>query len=97
MPLQKKIDEPETGAEERPGSIFTSSFAGFAEAGFAAYRAAGDVAFRMIAAAVPRTDKPEVPRIGEYYADYSQLTPEDIAQPDPEAEALFKRSKPISR
>lgn len=36
-------------------------------------------------------------RVGEYYADYSLLTPEEIAAPDPELDALFKRSKPVSR
>jgi len=39
--------------------------------------------------------QPDLPRVGRYYADYSELTPEEIAQPDPEAEVLFKRSKPF--
>ena len=32
-------------------------------------------------------------RVGEYYADYSPITPGEIAKVDPELEALLKRSK----
>lgn len=39
----------------------------------------------------------EKPRVGEYYADYSPLTPEEIAKNDPECDELFKHSKPLSR
>ncbi len=34
-------------------------------------------------------------KVGDYMADYSSLTPEEIAQPDPELDALFARSRPI--
>jgi len=37
------------------------------------------------------------PRIGAYCADYSPITPEEIARPDAECEDLFKHSKPLSR
>jgi hypothetical protein len=39
----------------------------------------------------------QTPRIGEYHADYSPLTPAEIAQHDSECEELFKHSKPLSR
>lgn len=39
----------------------------------------------------------EPPRVGEYRADYSPLTPDEIAQIDPACEELFKHSKPLSR
>lgn len=43
----------------------------------------------------PVEDKPL--RVGEFKADYSPLTPEEIAQDDPEMVELLKRSKPVSR
>jgi len=39
----------------------------------------------------------EEPRVGEYYADYSAPTPEELNTPQPELDELFKNSKPISR
>lgn len=38
-----------------------------------------------------------VDKIGKYIADYSPLTPEEIATPIPEVEELFRRSKPINQ
>lgn len=37
------------------------------------------------------------PMVGKYRADYSQLTPEQIAQDDPELNELYRNSRPISR
>jgi hypothetical protein len=39
----------------------------------------------------------QAPRVGQYKADYSALTPAEIAQHDSECEELFKHSKPLSR
>lgn len=36
-------------------------------------------------------------RVGDYIADYSALTAEEIAQTDPECEELFKHSQPLPR
>lgn len=36
-------------------------------------------------------------KVGEFKADYSPLTPEEIAQDDPEMVELLNRSKPVSR
>lgn len=36
-------------------------------------------------------------RIGEYRADYSLLTPEQIAQEDEELTELYANSRPVSR
>lgn len=33
-------------------------------------------------------------RVGKYYADYSGLTPDEIAASDPKLDALFAQSKP---
>jgi len=96
MPLTKKIDTPETESPEHRMPMAYPSFGGFAE-GFAAYTSAVTAALRMFSFNPLAQPKSETPRVGEFYADYSQLTPEEIAQPDPEADALFKRSKPISR
>ncbi|HUI13878.1 MAG TPA: hypothetical protein VL048_10475 [Xanthobacteraceae bacterium] len=99
MPLPKKIeeDEPVTRTEVSP---FAPMF-GFAEAmTTAAFDYAEKAIGRFAAAAPAKADPPgngEVFRVGEYYADYSLLTPKEIAQPDSEADALFKRSKPVSR
>ncbi len=35
-------------------------------------------------------------RVGEYYADYSPLTEEEIARPDPVSAELFRHTKPVS-
>jgi hypothetical protein len=37
------------------------------------------------------------PRVGEFFADYSLLTPEEIAQTDLEGVELFKHSLPVSQ
>jgi len=39
----------------------------------------------------------ETPRVGEYYVDYSSLTPEEADAPeDPAITALYNSSKPVS-
>jgi hypothetical protein len=43
------------------------------------------------------TETEKAHRVGEYRADYSQLTAEEIAVTDEECAELFKHSKPISR
>lgn len=35
------------------------------------------------------------PMVGEYRADYSPLTPEEIAKEDPELTELYERSQPV--
>lgn len=97
MPLPKKFDTPEDDGKERLPSP-PNPFADFAEAGIAAFRAMEGAALRMFAApAAPRFFEPQVPRVGEYYADYSELTPEEIAADDPACAELFANSKPSSR
>lgn len=39
----------------------------------------------------------EVHRVGEFYADYTPLTPEEMAREDEACAELFKRSKMVSR
>jgi hypothetical protein len=39
----------------------------------------------------------DVPRVGKFFADYSAITPEEIAEVDSECAELFKHSKPVSR
>jgi hypothetical protein len=34
-------------------------------------------------------------RVGEYFADYSELTPEEIHAVDPDLEELFRNSTPV--
>lgn len=34
--------------------------------------------------------------VGEYYADYSELTKEELAASDPQADALIARSRVVS-
>lgn len=46
---------------------------------------------------VPSAEPNETFRIGEYYADYTPLTDEELEQRDPVSEELFKRCKPVSR
>jgi len=36
-------------------------------------------------------------QVGKYVADYSPVTQEELNAPDPELEALYARSKPVSR
>ena len=49
--------------------------------------------------AAPRPAEPinNDPMIGEYRADYSRLTPAEIAQEDPELTELYANSVPVSR
>ncbi|UEM16778.1 hypothetical protein J4G43_022720 [Bradyrhizobium barranii subsp. barranii] len=37
------------------------------------------------------------PMVGKYRANYSRLTPEEIAQEDPELTDLYANSRPVSR
>jgi hypothetical protein len=92
MPLPRKIDEPEPEGEDRP-----SVFQPLAAASVAMYRAIEDVAFGAFTPASLRLSAPEAPRVGEYYADYSDLTPEEVAAEDAECAELFANSKPSSR
>ncbi len=39
----------------------------------------------------------EPPRVGKYLVDYSEVTPEELAKPDPAYEELLKHSRPVSR
>jgi hypothetical protein len=94
MPLLKKIEPPE-GDSWFDGLTQFKPGRSLGDLGASAYEAVHDAITRALG--VPDRDKDDPPRVGEYYADYSQLTPEEIGRPDPEAEALFKRSKPISR
>jgi hypothetical protein len=55
---------------------------------------ASDTQFRMAPEVQP--SKVEIPKVGDYYADYSPLTPEEIAEVDAECAELFKRSKRVS-
>jgi hypothetical protein len=92
MPRPQRIDiDDEHDTLQRPAATAPfGNFMAFAEAGWA-------WAAHMLAAdPKPTKAEPEY-RIGKYRIDYSQLTPEEIAQPDPEADALYKRSKPVSR
>jgi hypothetical protein len=44
----------------------------------------------------PGSSSDEIPRVGKYKADYSELKPEEIAA-DAGCEELFRNSKPVSR
>lgn len=39
----------------------------------------------------------DVPRVGEFKADYSAISPGEIAQNDPQVDELFKHSKQLPR
>jgi len=89
MPLLKPIDPPDDHQEE---THLTAGLYGFAE------RTLAYVGWHLEPAAAPKQDPlAGVPRVGEYYVDYSGLTPEEADAIDPEIEALLKRSKPVSR
>lgn len=90
MPLPKQVDDDVH--EDDAHSV--SPFGSFAEMGRAAFAYAGGLMGLKPATSGP---PPDVPRVGKYIADYSELTPEEIANVDPECAELFKRSKPISR
>lgn len=53
-------------------------------------------AFQWGQRAKPNSPSGEIPRVGKYKADYSELTPEELAA-DTGCEELFKNSKPASR
>jgi hypothetical protein len=87
MPQLKPIDPPEHHNESHHTGLV-----GFAE------RAIGFVMPRFaLDSAVKKTPTEDVPRVGDFYADYSGLSPEEIAATDSECEELFKNSKPVSR
>jgi len=91
MPLPKKI-APDDDGEVRHHAF--DPFSSVAEMSRAAFDfASGLMGFR----AVKVSDKPELPLVGKYYADYSEVKPEEIADLDAECAELFKRSKPVSR
>jgi hypothetical protein len=90
MPLHKHVEHDEDDRHEVAPFHALSPFAGFAEVGRAAFE-------YVTVGLWGRAQSPDVPRVGKYYADYSELTPEEIATPNPEVEALFNRSKPVSR
>jgi hypothetical protein len=88
MPLQNRIeheDEDQHVALPRLSRVF----------GWGMYEAWWTAAKGFMTKAEPQ--QPDLPRVGKYYADYSELTPEEIAQPDAKLDDLFKRSKPVSR
>ena len=95
MPLPRKIDTPESDTDKH--SSASGPFSGFTGAGIAAFSAVEDAVLSAVRTALGRPDKPEPPRVGEYYADYSELTPEEIAADDPDCTDLFENSKPSSR
>jgi hypothetical protein len=45
----------------------------------------------------PTTPKTDSHMIGKYRADYSRLTPEEIAQEDEELADIYANSRPVSR
>ena len=88
MPLPKQIDD------EHENTHSVLPFGSLAEMGRAAFAYAGGLMGLKPATSDPQ---PDVPRVGKYIADYSELTPEEIANVDPACAELFKRSKPVSR
>lgn len=107
MPQPLKIDDDDHETSPAPRPVTPMTFSGFAEQAFGyVEKAAGEymdlvsgftASFTqgLLGAVVPPPKTED--RVGKYYADYSPLTPEEIAQVDPEAEALYRRSKPVSR
>lgn len=105
MPQSQRIDDekhedvhPAFHAFATFSTAMTDATTAVAGAGWAAFEYFGRAA-GVLASSDP---KPEVAAEGyrvcnHYAADYSPITPEEIAQVDPELEALFKRSKPASR
>ena len=66
--------------------------------GFFSWRSTAQVEAGSDAAAPPaeETPAPSADRIGEFYADYSQPTRDEIDAVDPECAELFANSKVIS-
>ena len=46
---------------------------------------------------VAKAGAQDMPRVGEFYADYSAITPQEIAETDADCEELFKNSVRVSR
>jgi hypothetical protein len=89
MPLLKPIEPPTESEDEA-----SAGFVGFAE------RAFGYVmpTFVMNPFGSKKEPQADTPRVGEYYVDYSGLTPEEADAPeDPAITALYNSSKPVSR
>jgi hypothetical protein len=86
MPLLKPVEPPEHSDE-----TLTAGFVGFAE------RALTYVGFQLDSPGSKKMPPADTPRVGDYYADYSGLTPEEADATDPVLEDLFKNSKPVSR
>jgi hypothetical protein len=92
MPLRKHIEDDAEDHRDLAPAQPLSPFAGFAEAGWAAFE------YVTGGFLLPKfTQPPDVPRVGKYYADYSELKPEEIQKLDDDCAELFKRSKPVSR
>jgi hypothetical protein len=94
MPLHKHVEHDDDDQRQVAQFHAFSPFAGFAEAGWAAIEY---VTVGLWGKGKAWPQLPGVPRVGKYYADYSELTPGEIAAPDAERDALFNRSKPVSR
>jgi hypothetical protein len=92
MPLPKQVDEDDRDDEH---SVVWPFAAGVAEYGRLVLGFATELMPRAFGSA--SSAPAEVPRVGKYYADYSELKPEEIANVDAECADLFKRSKPVSR
>jgi hypothetical protein len=89
MPLLKPVESPTQSEDE-----VSAGFVGFAE------RAIGYVmpTFAMNAFGAKKEPRVDTPRVGDYYVDYSGLTPEEADAPeDPAITALYNTSKPVSR
>jgi hypothetical protein len=54
------------------------------------------VSFFSVEAWSRPTERQEEHRVGEYIADYSEVTAEQLNEPQPELDELFKDSKLIS-
>lgn len=96
MPLPKQIDDHEHEDEGTPRQS-NPLVAGFAGVRRAAFAFAADLFAPVVARQTDPAPAPDMPRVGEYFADYSDLSPEEIAKLDRDCEELFRRSKPVSR
>jgi hypothetical protein len=96
MPLQNRIDHEHDEDEDQHVAHHSTPLPRSSWAfGWGMYEAWWTAAKGFLAKANPQ--QPDLPRVGKYYADYSELTPEEIAQPDAKLDDLFRRSKPVSR
>jgi hypothetical protein len=90
MPLLKPVEPPEEDTDAHYVSM------GLVERAIA--YVGPYVGFHLDSAGPKKHPLADVPRIGEYYVDYSGLTPEESDAPeDPAITALFNTSKPVSR